>query len=96
LERVRTAFLDRYEVQQAGGRTIPEYWIPAEDLDEFNANIVGTIEVIAEYRSVRHVRTRRGISRVRGVSCWPRFSIGLEPTKCGPPDATDRTRIAFT
>jgi hypothetical protein len=26
-----------------------EYWIPAEELDEFNANIVGTIEVIAEF-----------------------------------------------
>jgi hypothetical protein len=26
-----------------------EYWIPAEDLPEFNANIVGRIEVVAEY-----------------------------------------------
>jgi hypothetical protein len=30
--RVRRAFLDGYDVQQAGGRTILEYWIPAEDL----------------------------------------------------------------
>jgi hypothetical protein len=29
---VRREFLDRYPVQQAGGRTILEYWIPAEDL----------------------------------------------------------------
>ena len=47
---VRKTFLDRYEVHQAGGRTILEYWIPAEDLDDFNANIVGTIDVVAEYR----------------------------------------------
>lgn len=46
---VRTAFLDRYEVHQAGGRTILEYWIPAEDLVELNANIVGRIEVVAEF-----------------------------------------------
>lgn len=46
---VRRSFLDRYEIRQAGGRTILEYWIPAEDLPEFNANIVGLIEVIAEY-----------------------------------------------
>lgn len=39
---------DRYDVRQVGGRTILEYWIPAEDLEEFNDNIVGTIEVIAE------------------------------------------------
>lgn len=44
------AFLDRYDVQQVGGQTILEYWIPAEDLDELNRNIVGRIEVVAEYR----------------------------------------------
>ncbi len=26
-----------------------EYWIPAEDLDELNRNIVGLIEVVAEF-----------------------------------------------
>lgn len=34
----------------APGETILEYWIPAEDLDQFNAHIVGLIEVIAEFR----------------------------------------------
>ena len=48
--RVRRSFLDRYEVHQVGGRTILEYWIPADDLEAFNTNIVGTIEVTAEYR----------------------------------------------
>ena len=47
---VRKDYLDGYEVHQVGGRTILEYWIPAEELDEFNANIVGTIAVVAEYR----------------------------------------------
>ena len=47
---VRRSFLDKYEVHQVGGRTILEYWIPAEDLNQFNANIVGTIDVVAEYR----------------------------------------------
>ena len=42
-------FLDRFEVQQAGGQTILEYWIPAEDLGAFNRHIVGLIEVVAEY-----------------------------------------------
>lgn len=48
--RVRKDFLDHYEVQQAGGRTILEYWIPAEDLEELNDHIVGPIEVVAEHR----------------------------------------------
>jgi len=47
---VRRSFLDRYDVHQVGGQTILEYWIPAEDLSELNANIVGTIEVAAAYR----------------------------------------------
>ncbi len=43
---VDAAFLDRYEVRQVGGREHLEYWIPAEDLDAFNAHIIGTIVVI--------------------------------------------------
>ncbi|WP_433726947.1 hypothetical protein ACQP0C_34660 [Nocardia sp. CA-129566] len=36
-----TAYLARCDVQQAGGRDILEYWIPAEDLAELNTHIVG-------------------------------------------------------
>jgi hypothetical protein len=49
--KVQKAFLDRYEVQLAGGRDHQEYWIPAEDLRAFNEAIVGTIDVIAEYKA---------------------------------------------
>ncbi len=47
--QVRRSFLDNYDVHQVGGQTILEYWIPAEDLTTLNANIVGTIEVTAEF-----------------------------------------------
>ncbi|MFD4657590.1 ADP-ribosylation/crystallin J1 [Kitasatospora sp. NPDC058444] len=47
---VDTAFLERYPVQQAGGRTILELWVPAEDVAEFNRHIVGRIEVVHEFR----------------------------------------------
>ena len=46
---VRKDYLDNYEVQLAGGRAHQEYWIPAEDMDAFNAAIVGEIEVVAEF-----------------------------------------------
>jgi hypothetical protein len=46
---VRRSHLDRYEVQQAGGRDVLEYWIPAEELDEFNSHIVGAITEEADY-----------------------------------------------
>ena len=48
---VRSEYLKRYDVQTVGGSVHQEYWIPAEELAEFNANIVGEIEVIAEYRA---------------------------------------------
>ncbi|WP_112133757.1 ADP-ribosylation/crystallin J1 [Glycomyces dulcitolivorans] len=44
-------FAERYPVQQAGGRTILELWVPAEELDEFNRHIVGKIEVVSEFRA---------------------------------------------
>jgi hypothetical protein len=48
---VRRSFLDRYTVQDAGGSQHREYWIPAEELEAFNAAIVGVIEVIAEFHA---------------------------------------------
>ena len=48
--QVRTEFLRRYEIKTVGSSIHEEYWIPAEDLPEFNRNIVGVIEVIAEYQ----------------------------------------------
>src|SRR5262245_43263213 len=47
---VRSDYLSKYEVRIVGGSQHSEYWIPADELSEFNRNIVGKIEVIAEYR----------------------------------------------
>jgi hypothetical protein len=47
---VRKDYLDQFDVQDAGGKAHREYWIPAEDLDAFNAAIVGKIEVVQEFR----------------------------------------------
>jgi len=47
--RVRRDFIDRYDVQEAGGRAHREYWIPAGELDAFNAAIVGEIEVVRTF-----------------------------------------------
>ena len=47
---VRTDFLDGYETKVVGGSEHEEYWIPAEDLESLNRNIVGLIEVLHEFR----------------------------------------------
>ena len=46
---VTKEFLDGYDVQDAGGRSHQEYWIPADQLAAFNAAIVGEIAVIASF-----------------------------------------------
>jgi len=48
--RVKADYARRFEVQTVGGRQHQELWIPAQDLDDFNENIVGLIEVVATYR----------------------------------------------
>ncbi len=48
--QVSSHFLRRYQPQTVGGSIHQELWIPAEDLPELNRNIVGLIEVIAEFR----------------------------------------------
>ena len=48
---VRKEFAARYPVQKVGGNIHQELWIPAGDLLEMNRNIVGRIEVIAEFRA---------------------------------------------
>ncbi|MBX3117675.1 MAG: hypothetical protein KF784_01315 [Fimbriimonadaceae bacterium] len=39
----------RYPVQTAGASQHQELWIPAEELEDFNAHIVGKIEVIQRF-----------------------------------------------
>jgi hypothetical protein len=43
-------YLAKYRQEKVGGAIHTEYWIPAEDLPEFNRNIVGTIDVVSEFR----------------------------------------------
>ena len=49
--RVRSDVLARWPLQTAGARIHQEYWVPAEEMDDFNAGIVGPIEVVAEFRA---------------------------------------------
>jgi hypothetical protein len=49
--RVRSDFLAKYTPQVVGGKVHAELWVPAEELPEFNRNIVGLIEVISEFKA---------------------------------------------
>lgn len=47
---VKSDYLTKFNIENVGGQIHNELWVPAEELDEFNANIVGLIEVTREYR----------------------------------------------
>lgn len=46
---VDAEYLAQYDIEDAGGKEHQEYWIPAEDLPNFNAAIVGQIRVVQTF-----------------------------------------------
>lgn len=47
---VEGEYLEQFPIQTAGSRIHREYWIPADQLEEFNRHIVGPIEIVSEFR----------------------------------------------
>lgn len=53
---VDDAYVSKFEAKTVGaGNLHRELWVPAEELNEFNKHIIGTIECIAMYRDGRRV-----------------------------------------
>ena len=48
---VDAGYLAKFPIQRVGSTIHEELWVPAEELAEFNRNIVGHIEVIAEFHA---------------------------------------------
>ncbi|GAJ91245.1 ADP-ribosylation/crystallin J1 [Agrobacterium rhizogenes] len=46
---VNAAYASRFERKVVGGREHEELWVPAEELDEFNRNIIGAIVVTQSF-----------------------------------------------
>ncbi len=46
---INSDYIKKFEIQNVGGQIHNELWIPAEEIDEFNSNIVGLIEVIKSF-----------------------------------------------
>ena len=42
-------YLKKFKVENVGGPIHNELWVPAEELDEFNSNIIGLIEVTQSF-----------------------------------------------
>jgi hypothetical protein len=48
--RIRSEFLGKYPVRTVGSAVHQEYWIPASELDEFNPQLEGPIDLVACFR----------------------------------------------
>lgn len=46
---VEQSFMERYPIQQVGGKHHLEWWVPAEELEQLNDHIVGTIVVVGRF-----------------------------------------------
>lgn len=46
---VPAGYLAKFDTKTVGGAEHTEYWVPAEELEEFNAQIAGKIEIVAKY-----------------------------------------------
>lgn len=46
---VKKEYAQKFKIQNVGGEIHGELWVPAEELEEFNNQIVGLIEVTREF-----------------------------------------------
>jgi hypothetical protein len=46
---VEARYLSKFDRKVVGGKQHEELWVPAEELEEFNSNIVGAIEVTQKF-----------------------------------------------
>lgn len=60
---VNEDYLKKYEVKNVGGVVHNELWIPAEELNDFNSNINGTIEIVNAYFIDRSAKTENLVLR---------------------------------
>ena len=49
--KVEVEYLKQFPIQTAGSKIHQQYWIPAEQLEEFNRHIIGFIETVGEFRA---------------------------------------------
>lgn len=47
-------FLKKYPIQNVGGELHNELWVPAEELEDFNNQIVGSIKLLRSFYGKKH------------------------------------------
>lgn len=53
---VDSDYLSKFKVEKVGLDHFLELWVPSEDLEEFNDHIIGKIEVVEAYSSIKNAQ----------------------------------------
>lgn len=51
---IKEDYLKKYPVQNVGGEIHNELWVPANELEEFNNNILGLIKIVNSFFGEKH------------------------------------------
>ncbi len=54
-------FIEKYEIQNVGGYIHNELWLPSEELEEFNSNIIGEIQITKTFLGKQFVTPKSGV-----------------------------------
>lgn len=73
---VNDDYVSKFEVKTVGSSIHKELWIPAEELDEFNNNIIGNIKVIKEYYGENYPSSKHQILTLKSLAAIERINNG--------------------
>ena len=68
-------YLKKYEVQNVGGGQHNELWVYSEDLEEFNANIQGKIEIESAFYGQNYTGIMENTTFFQGKNAIEQFEI---------------------
>ncbi|MEZ4886032.1 MAG: hypothetical protein R3E32_14955 [Chitinophagales bacterium] len=80
---ISSAYLQQFEVQNVGGHEHNELWIPAEQLQEFNGQIVGEIKVTAAFYGKEYVGKIESSDRFNQMDAKDQYSYFLKEMENG-------------
>jgi len=72
---INEKFADKYEVKVVGSKLHQELWVPAEELEEFNNEIVGLIKVTDSFYGHEYRGPIPTVTNMKGKDAYTQFII---------------------
>ena len=73
---VDDGYISKFDVKTVGSSTHREFWIPADELDEFNRNIIGNIKVAEVYYGKNYRGPRYEADQLKSLTAIERLKSG--------------------